>query len=155
MLASAIVLCVGCGASNSMPLGGPYGGTQDPELVGEGGVIGDGDGVLDPGTSSGNGSIAADSGGLPTWTHLYDAYFVAGTIGNCIHCHKAQMGTASASFSWLQAEGYVGGSNPALDDPSSSCLSWLGGTMPPGGPTTNKTAQRDLDTWARAGAKNN
>jgi hypothetical protein len=65
------------------------------------------------------------------------------------------MTSPSATFSWLQSQGQIGSSQPALTDPSSSCLTWLGGDMPPGGPETDPGAEKDFDLWLKAGAKDN
>jgi hypothetical protein len=78
----------------------------------------------------------------------------SGTVGNCPHCHSST-GSASGAFSWLQGKGYVGGANPALTDPAQSCLTWYGGNMPTGGPSSNASAVNDMNAWAAAGAKNN
>jgi hypothetical protein len=77
----------------------------------------------------------------------------SGTSGDCTGCHS-QMGSASASFSWLQSKGYVGGSSPALTDSNQSCLSWYGGNMPPSG-GSDAQAVTDMNAWAAAGAQNN
>lgn len=155
VIASFVVATgAGCSGTAVLPVGGPFGGTLDPAAVVDGGIYTDGDGVLDPGTTS-NGASAAS--GIPTWTDLYNAYFVAGTIGNCVPCHAmpTEMATAASSFSFLTAKGYVGGTDPALVDTTSSCLSWFEGSMPPPGTAKSMTAVIDFNTWARAGAKNN
>jgi len=79
-----------------------------------------------------------------------------GTVGNCATsgCHS-EMGTALSSYSWLTGKGYIAGTASALADPSQSCLTWLGGNMPPSGPTSNAQAVADLKAWAAAGAHNN
>jgi hypothetical protein len=48
----------------------------------------------------------------------------------------------------------VGGSSPALTNPNSSCLSWYGGNMPPGGPN-DQQAVTDMNAWAAAGGLDN
>jgi len=63
------------------------------------------------------------------------------------------MGSASASYSWLQGRGYIQGASTTLDG-SGSCLSWFGGNMPPGG-SSNAQAVTDISAWAAAGALNN
>ncbi len=65
------------------------------------------------------------------------------------------MSSASGAYSWLKQKGYVGGSSPELADPNSSCLSWLGGNMPPGGTTSLPQAVTDLNAWAAAGGLDN
>jgi hypothetical protein len=145
---------LGCGGAEALPVGGPFGGTLDPAAIVDGGVVGDGDGVLDPGTSS-NGSSATGSDAVPTWTQLYNTYFVLNAVGRCTNCHAQLMATATSSYSWLQSQGYIGGPTPELVDSTSSCLSWFGGNMPPGGPTNSASATKDFNAWAKAGAKNN
>jgi hypothetical protein len=153
-IAWAAALLAGCSGSNGVPLGGPFGGSLSSAAV-DGGAA-DGNGVLDPGTSS-NGGVSGGSSQAPTWTQLYNAYFAAGTPGNCAQagCHQSYMTSPSATFSWLQSQGQVGSAQPALTDPSSSCLTWLGGDMPPGGPETDPDAEKDFDLWLKAGAKDN
>jgi len=144
----------GCGGGGDVPLGGPFGGSVSAAVMDAGGV--DGDGVLDTTTASSTG-LSGSSSQAPTWTQLYGAYFADGTPGNCAHagCHANAMTSASATYAWLEGQDQVGGSQPALTDPNSSCLSWLGGDMPPGGPETNPTAEKDFDLWLQAGAKDN
>jgi len=74
--------------------------------------------------------------------------------GNCTSCH-GQMSSASGAYSWLKGKGYVGSSSPRLVSSSSSCLSWLGGNMPPGGPGSEPQAVTDMNAWAAAGGLNN
>jgi hypothetical protein len=105
------------------------------------------------GSSSGSGSGSTASGGT-TWTQVYSGYLAGGTIGNCTQCHGLQMYSASAAYSWLQGQRYINGTGSTLAT-SGSCLSWLGGNMPPGGPRKNAQAQAALTAWAAAGAKNN
>jgi hypothetical protein len=84
---------------------------------------------------------------------LYTKYLGAGTIGNCSFCHPG--GSPSALFSYLQGRGYVGGANPSIANASRSCLTWFGGNMPPGGPSSNAQAAADFKAWAAAGGQNN
>jgi hypothetical protein len=65
------------------------------------------------------------------------------------------MTSASKGYTWLNGKGYISSSNAPLADPSQSCLSWLGGNMPPGGPSSDMTASSKLKSWAAAGAPNN
>ena len=65
------------------------------------------------------------------------------------------MGTASGAYSWLKGKGYITTSNAPLADPNQSVLSWLGGNMPPSGPSSNSAATAALNSWAAAGAPNN
>src|SRR4029077_3534526 len=152
---TVLVACagLGCGGADALPVGGPFGGTLDPAAIVDGGIVGGGDGVLDAGTSS-SISSAIGSDAVPTWTQLYNDYFVAGTIGRCTNCHATDMATAASSYAYLQAKGYVGGTMPGLVDSYGSCLTWFGGNMPYGGPTSNAKATKDFLAWAKAGAKN-
>jgi hypothetical protein len=65
------------------------------------------------------------------------------------------MSDAKGSYSWLQQKGYLGGSSPSLTNPNSSCLTWYGGNMPPGGPSSVPQAVSDMNAWAAAGAQDN
>ena len=98
-----------------------------------------------------------DGGGYfaPTWTQVYDQYLAAGTTGNCGGCHQAAMDTPHHAFVYLKNRGYIAGSIPGLVDPTQSPLSWLGGDMPPNGPTSYPQAEDDLNAWAMAGALDN
>ncbi len=84
---------------------------------------------------------------------LFNKYLTIGTIGNCNFCHPG--GSPSQLYGYLQGRGYVGGANPSLTSPSKSCLSWYGGNMPQGGPTSNAQATTDMNAWAAAGGQNN
>ncbi len=65
------------------------------------------------------------------------------------------MSSASKAYTWLKGKGYISGTSSALADPNQSCLSWLGGNMPPNGPSSNSAATSALSAWAAAGALNN
>ena len=65
------------------------------------------------------------------------------------------MGTAAGGYTWLKGKGYITASSAPLADPAQSCLSWLGGNMPPSGPSSNAAATAALTSWAAAGALNN
>jgi hypothetical protein len=95
------------------------------------------------------------TGGAPTWTKIWTSYLAAGTIGNCAAsgCH-AQTSTASGAYSWLSGKGQITATNAPIADTSQSCLSWLGGDMPPSGPGSSAAAASDLAAWAAAGAPN-
>jgi hypothetical protein len=144
----------GCSGGDGVPLGGPFGGSVTSAVLDA--SVADGSGVLDPSTASSTGGLSNGSQ-APTWTQLYDAYLKDGTPGNCAHagCHQSDMTSPSATFAWLMSQNQVGGTQPALLDPSSSCFTWLGGDMPPGGPSTDPSAQNDFDLWLKAGAKDN
>jgi hypothetical protein len=90
-----LALCAGCGGSDVLPVGGPFGGTLDPAAVADGGIVGAGDGVLDAGNSA-TVSSSTGSNAIPTWTQLYTDYFVGGTVGRCTNCHPVDMATAAS-----------------------------------------------------------
>jgi len=66
------------------------------------------------------------------------------------------MGSATAAYAYLQAQGYISGTSSALVDPNQSCLTWVSsnGNMPPNG-GGNAPAVAELDAWAAAGALDN
>ena len=172
MVTVAVVLMgtAACGPADQGPLGGPYGGTSVPPPPTEGNSSSSstpasetGDGAAPPATGDGGGGghAAADAGGAgsaeaggpaPTWSALYAEYLASGTEGNCQGCHGSQMGSASAAYSFLQGKGYISGASSSLVK-GSSCLSWFGGNMPPGGPSDAKAAAA-MSAWVAAGAQN-
>jgi hypothetical protein len=85
----------------------------------------------------------------PTWAALYSRYLAEGTVGDCASCH-AQAATPDGAYAWLAQQQYMAGSPPYLVDPRSSCFSWIGGDMPPDGPTSYTRARREFEAWARA-----
>ena len=91
-----------------------------------------------------------------TWTQIWTNYLAVGTAGNCAKsgCHS-QMSTAAKSYTWLSTRGYISVTKAPLADPAKSCLSWLGGNMPPSGAGSNTAATTALTAWAAAGAPNN
>lgn len=92
-----------------------------------------------------------DPDAVPTWTALHTRYLGFGTRGHCANCHLDMLSAASA-YLWLSRLRQIDGDQSALVMRGRSRLSWLGGTMPPGGPTTFADAERDFAAWARAGA---
>lgn len=136
-----------------------------PSIPGSDGTeVDSGTAAADGGSSSDpdGGTTAADSGGqdattvMPgeiTWTYLVGTYLAKGKLGNCAGCHS-QFASPAKAYSYLAGKGYItAGTKPALIS-SQSCLSWYGGTMPPGGPSS-AAAVKDFDAWAAAGSKNN
>ncbi len=87
----------------------------------------------------------------PTWATLYRRYLATGTAGDCASCH-AEAATAAQAYDWLAGQSYMVGTPPYLIDPRSSCFSWQGGDMPPGGPSSYVRASRDFAAWAEAQA---
>lgn len=176
----SVALAWGCGSADEHPFGGPYGGgsnvappTNGTSQTQEGTVPDDGSGNGgDPGTTTTDGGTTTpkkdagsttnptpDSGTTqpttPTWSSIYTKYLAGGTPGNCkTSCHS-QMSSATKAYSWLQTRGYISGASSALIDPSQSCLSWYGGSMPPSGPTSLPAAKTDMAAWVAAGAPNN
>jgi len=134
----------------SDPLGGAYGGRAELLEPTDGSFTNMDATFSEPPPPPGEG------GGAPgTWSGVFQAYFAIGTIGNCPSCHAADMPTPSASYTWLAGQSYVGGPTPALTSLGSSCLSWYGGDMPPGGPSSDQGADAALTAWVSAGALNN
>ncbi len=86
----------------------------------------------------------------PTWSDLYRRYMAKGTVGDCASCH-AEATTPDGAYDWLAEQQYMAGVLPYLVDPRASCFSWLGGDMPPEGPSSYPRARRDFLTWAIAG----
>jgi hypothetical protein len=149
-VASAFVVLAGCGGGDDLPVGGPFGGVLPQAAIVDGGLLGDGDGVLPVPINS-----TAPIGGTPTWTQLYNKYLVAGAIGDCADsaCHTT-MPTPSTAFSWLGSQGFP---PSALVVPGSAFgFSWFGGdpSMPPN-PIMSASAVQDFTAWAMAGAQNN
>jgi len=87
----------------------------------------------------------------PTWSTLYRKYLAKGTVGDCASCH-AQAATAATAYEWLAEQQYMEASPPYLVDPRSSCFSWLGGDMPPDGPSSYVRARHDFENWVSTGA---
>jgi hypothetical protein len=146
----------GCSSGDGVPLGGPFGGTVPADVMDAGG-FGDSDGVLPLTSATGGTSASGNPAVPPTWTQLFNAYLTAGKVGNCAHsgCHQTFMSNPGMAYFWLMAEGQLGGPQPALTDPDSSCLTWLGGDMPPGGQGSDPLVIRDFDLWVKDGAKDN
>ena len=90
--------------------------------------------------------------GVPGWNDLYRKYMAVGTVGDCASCH-AEARTAAETYRWLAGQQYMIGSPPYLIDPRTSCFSWLGGDMPPDGPSSYAGARRDFQAWANAGVQ--
>jgi hypothetical protein len=63
--------------------------------------------------------------------------------------------SASAAYDWLTRVGQIAGVASEIAVRGRSRLTWLGGTMPPGGPSALPEAERDLAAWVTAGAPNN
>jgi hypothetical protein len=175
MLVAAVVLSAtaACGPTDQGPLGGPYGGTSVPPPPTEGNsgsssgsahaaaasdggapaaATSDGGSAGHAQAEGGSGGGAEAGGAAPTWSALYTEYLATGTEGNCQGCHAGQMGSASASYAFLQGKGYISGTGSSLVK-NSSCLSWFGGNMPPGGPS-DATAAAAMSAWVAAGAQN-
>ena len=177
--ATALALVVACSSSDPPPSGG-YGSTgSGTGAVGGGGggpslgsatpSPGDDGGstrsspsgtAVDGGTTTGTGATTDASAppspppppppppAAPTWTQIYDHYLASGTVGHCADCHS-QAASASATYGFLSS--YINGSQSTL----SGIFSWMGGTMPPGGATSNAQATADVQAWIAAGALDN
>jgi hypothetical protein len=153
----------GSGATSGSASGGGSSGSSGSSRSGStsSGGTGSSSGAKPSSSGSGSGTTGASSGGAgssggasaPTWSAIFSKYLANGTVGGCPRCHF-QMFSASASYSYLQSQRYIGGTGSLLVK-SGSCLSWYGGTMPPGGPRTNAQATSDMNAWVAAGAMNN
>jgi len=157
LAAVAASLLARCGG-DSNPLGGPYGGTANspPPTPEDASAEAAGDDGDSGGAASSSGDGGSDAITVPmTWTQLFNAFFVAGTVGNCtaMGCHNYP--TPQALYSYLEAMLQVGGPNPALTNPNTSCLTWYGGDMPMGGAASAPQVVAELNAWAAAGAQDN
>ena len=111
------------------------------------------------------GGPAAGSGGssgpLPTtWSAIYAAYFGPGTIGHCSGCHSGQgrivpLNSAAVAYESLTSVGQINGVDSPLGKRGLSRVTWLGGDMPPNGPTSAPDAEQAIQAWVAAGALNN
>jgi len=179
IIPAVLLACVwGCGSVDTAPLGGPYGGQTDPTDPNSGNDDGSNDNnnsgtdggtttqpdsgtttTKDSGTTTTKDSgttTTMDSGGgttTETWSEIFSAYLASGTQGNCDHCHS-EGSSASNLYNWLSGKGYINGPSSKLVSTSSSCLSWYGGSMPPGG-GSNAAAVSAMNAWAAAGAADN
>src|SRR5260221_518934 len=152
LIGAAMGLTLSCGSTGSAPLGGPYGGKISPLAPTDGGFSTVDATIAPPSPSLGPGGPSGDYG---TWTHLFNTYLAASTVGNCTQCHRRDMSNASASYKYLKDGGYVGGPSPLLTSMGASCLSWYGGDMPPRGPKSHADAMKEFDSWAAVGGRNN
>jgi hypothetical protein len=153
----------GCsGEATTAGFGKSDGGTSS----GEGGSSGsDGGSSGDTDSGSTSGTDSGTTGTAPTWTMIYGSYFAAGTAGHCGNsgCHLSTLkgfkcgSDKTTCYNGFVSAGYItpsAGASSPLADPQQSCLTWLGGNMPPGGNGSNTAATTDLTAWANAGAKN-
>jgi hypothetical protein len=85
----------------------------------------------------------------PTWDDIFKNYVASGTPGGCGGCHGQS--TASGAYTWLKEIGQIDGKASAMVTKDSD-FSWFGGFMPPGGPTSEPDAVRDMKAWVAAGA---
>jgi hypothetical protein len=104
--------------------------------------------------SSPGASDSSNGAAAPSWSVLYARYMGPLTVGDCGSCH-AEATSAAKAYDWLASQQYMAGRTPYLVDARASCLSWLGGDMPPDGPSKYARATRDLIAWANAGASKN
>jgi polyvinyl alcohol dehydrogenase (cytochrome) len=113
------------------------------------------------GGAGGSGGSAGSGGPLPTtWTGIYNAYLASGTIGHCAGCHNGSgrvvpLNSASLAYDSLQSVGQINGTASALSVRGASRLSWLGGDMPPNGPSTAPDAEQAIRDWVANGALKN
>jgi hypothetical protein len=131
------------------------GGAPTTAISGDGGAALGPDSAADPTLDAGTDTSTTLPTG-PTWTTLFDTYLAPGTVGNCAAsgCHQ-QFTRPGDAYSYLWGNGYINGTSSALVDPTQSCLSWFGGTMPPSGPASAGNGVADFNAWVAAGALNN
>ncbi len=142
---AAIVAC----STSSSPLGGPHGGGSAFRLAPTDGGFLNVDATYSAPTPPAAPGMAAGTPGH--WSHIFNAYLAAGTVGNCTHCHP-QMSNPTKAYKYLQDDGYLD-SPPLLTEMSASTLSWYGGDMPPNKPSA-PDAKAEMDMWAHNGARN-
>jgi PQQ-like domain len=127
---------------------------------------GAGSGGAGSGGSGGSGGVGGAAGGgstgpLPTtWTGIYNAYFGPSTIGHCGGCHNGMgrvvpLNTAALAYKSLQDVGQINGTASPIAQRGMSRLTWIGGDMPPSGPTSAPDAEQAIRDWVAAGAPNN
>jgi polyvinyl alcohol dehydrogenase (cytochrome) len=112
------------------------------------------------GAGGGGGAGGAAGGGGPiptTWSGIYSAYLGPGTIGHCSGCHSGTgrvvpLDSAAVAYQSLQSVGQITGTDSPLGQAGLSRLSWLGGDMPPNGPTIAPDAEQAFEAWVAAGA---
>jgi polyvinyl alcohol dehydrogenase (cytochrome) len=122
-----------------------------------------GGGVGGAGTGGGGGGGTGGGGGGPlptTWSGIYAAYLGPGTSGHCSGCHDGSgrvvpLNTASVAYNSLVQVGQINGVGSPIAKRGLSRLSWMGGDMPPAGPTSNPDAEQAIVAWVAAGAPNN
>jgi polyvinyl alcohol dehydrogenase (cytochrome) len=125
--------------------------------TGGGGVGGGG------GAGAGGGGGTGGGGPLPTtWSAIYAAYFGPGTSGHCSGCHDGSgrivpLNSAATAYESLVSVGQINPANPTQSPIAvgPSRLTWLGGDMPPAGPTSNPDAVQAVKAWLAAGGLNN
>jgi hypothetical protein len=137
--------CVACGDPGA-PLGGPFGGTTGYTAP-DSGTAPD---VDVPDAPRGDSS----HGDAPTWTQIYDRYLAAGTVGNCGGCHSF-LGTAGEAYDSLSSSGQIHGTSSPIVSHGDSDMSWFGGFMPLGGPSSDSAAESEMNAWVAAGALQN
>ncbi len=107
-------------------------------------TCGGGGGSTSGSTTTTASSTSTSTSSAPTWTYLYTTYLAEGsTIGDCDgSCHHhSECSSASACFNWIGND--------------IQRLSWEGGNMPPGGPSSDAQAEADFAAWQAAGGQDN
>jgi len=144
---TAVALSAACGDPGAAPLGGPFGGNGGyvpPSL----------DSGSGPGPDSGSVPPDTGTGSAPTWTEVFDRYLAPGTIGNCGECHGGT-GTPKGMYQFFVGQDQIRGKESPIVSRSASEVSWFGGFMPLGGPSSNAAAEADMKAWVAAGALDN
>jgi polyvinyl alcohol dehydrogenase (cytochrome) len=112
------------------------------------------------GGAGGAGGAAGSGGPIPTtWSDIYATYLGPGTIGHCSGCHSGTgrvvpLDSALVAYQSLQSVGQITGTDSPIGRAGLSRLSWMGGDMPPNGPTIAPDAEQAIEAWVAAGAPN-
>jgi hypothetical protein len=83
-----------------------------------------------------------------------------GTIGHCGGCHNGSgrivpLNTAELAYQSLTSVGQINDVTSPIAQRGLSRLTWIGGDMPPNGPTSAPDAEQAIQAWVAAGALNN
>jgi hypothetical protein len=65
------------------------------------------------------------------------------------------LNSATVAYESLQSVGQINGVDSPIGKRGFSRVTWLGGDMPPNGPTSAPDAEQAIQAWVAAGALNN
>ena len=126
-------------------------GSNDPNNPGSAPVDPSGGQTSDDAGSNTGSTTTTGSAPAATWSSIYTAYLGPGTIGGCTSGCHATVTSAETAYSFIEGYGFFKGTQSTV----SQLFSWMGGVMPPSGPTSNAQATSDVDAWVAAGALDN